>query len=231
MFKVVDMGAIEERKCFALTGDEELAQTLAREMTPVQRAAAAGMPTCDILVSLESREPNLHARMRIPQRYSAEQCLQRDLSFAQWRKAIAGNFDFLQEELYKSALRLLLDTPDFFRERVVRQGDFRLYVPTEAVRAALQMSLAEIRLPESPVLTAPDMCLLLRNRQQDAVLSVMSDSREAILGTYAQECLFASPDSPECVLWQLLNEWILDACGADLAGALLHTRGEMLSSK
>ena len=46
MFKVVDMGSIEERKCFALSGDQELAGYLAGEMDAVQRAGAAGLPTC-----------------------------------------------------------------------------------------------------------------------------------------------------------------------------------------
>ena len=85
MFKVVDMGSIEERKCFALSGDQELAGYLAGEMDAVQRAGAAGLPTCDVLVSQESQTPDLLARMRAPQRRGPERCLHKDLSFALWR--------------------------------------------------------------------------------------------------------------------------------------------------
>ncbi len=198
MFKVVDMGSIEERKCFALSGDQELAGYLAGEMDAVQRAGAAGLPTCDVLVSQESQTPDLLARMRAPQR---------------------------------RGLDLLVDAPDFYRERVVRPGEFRLYVLTDAVRAAVRDCLAARALPEKEVLCAEDLCLLLRCQNGDAVLSAVSDAREALLGTYAQECLFSAENTPDSVVWRLMNEWIADACGADLAAAILRVRGDALCAK
>ena len=231
MFKVVDMGSIEERKCFALSGDQELSGYLAGEMDAVQRAGAAGLPTCDVLVSQESQTPDLLARMRAPQRRGPERCLHKDLSFALWRKAIAGNFDFLVSDLQRTALDLLVDAPDFYRERVVRPGEFRLYVLTDAVRAAVRDCLAARALPEKEVLCAEDLCLLLRCQNGDAVLSAVSDAREALLGTYAQECLFSAENTPDSVVWRLMNEWSADACGADLAAAILRVRGDALCAK
>lgn len=55
VFKATNMGTVEGMKRFMLTGTSNLRRFLIDHLDTVQLAAAAGMPTCDAMVSMEAR--------------------------------------------------------------------------------------------------------------------------------------------------------------------------------
>ena len=230
------MGAVEGMKGFVLTGTSGLRRYLIDHLDTVQLAAASGMPTCDVLVSEESRGAQLHARMRIPNRYCKEECIQMDLNYEQWHSAMEGNFTFLYDQLTQAALKLLTGVPNFFHSRVTQYKKLYLYTFSKEVRLALcdcfaayQEHPQEGLPPMDEIFKHDDLCMMLRNKGGECVLSIVSDDQEKLRGAYPEATLFGQPNhTTEELLWRIFNEYMRDTYGVKVSTVMVLKFGSKL---
>lgn len=238
MFKVTSMGAVEGMKCFALTGTSNLRRYLIDHLDTVELAAAAGMPTCDVMVSQEPRGAILRARMRVPNPYCREEVLQTDLTFERWREASAGEFGFLWDALMQAALKLVIGTPAFYHTRITQYKRLYLYTFSKEVRTVLRECYAAYQErpleglpPMNEIFKREDLCLMLQRKGADYVLSCVSDEEELLLGAYAEEGLFKPGESTESLLWRYFNEYMRDVYRVKVSSVLVLKFGSKLRVK
>lgn len=236
MFKATNMGAVEGMRGFVLTGTSGLRRFLIDHLDTVQLAAASGMPTCDVMVSEDARGAHLQALVRVPNRYCREERIEKALSYEQWSSAMNGNFTFLYEELTQAALRLLTGVPDFYHTRITQYKKLYLYTFTKEVRSVLRDCYSAYRgrpqegLPEMEELfRSDDLCLMLRRRGEEYVLSIVSDDQEKLLGSYPEEQLFGQPGHTlEELLWRIFNEYMRDTYRVKVSSVMVLKFGSKL---
>ena len=236
MFKATNMGAVEGMRGFVLTGTGNLRRFLIDHLDTVQLAAASGMPVCDVMVSEDGRGAHLQALVRVPNRYCRDMRVEKALNYEQWSSAMNGDFTFLYDELTQAALQLMTGVPNFYHTRITQYKKLYLYTFTKEVRTVLRDCWAAYRehpqegMPEMEELfRCDDLCLMLRRRGEEYVLSIVSDDQEKLLGTYPETALFGQPGHTlEELLWRIFNEYMRDTYRVKVSSVMVLKYGSKL---
>ena len=147
-----------------------------------------------------------------------------------------GDFTFLYEEPTQAALKLLTGVPNFYHTRITQYKKLYLYTFTKEVRSVLRDCYSAYRgrpqegLPEMEELfRSDDLCLMLRRRGEEYVLSIVSDDQEKLLGSYPEEQLFGQPGHTlEELLWRIFNEYMRDTYRVKVSSVMVLKFGSKL---